>query len=134
MSKVGVSHLEVVRQLAENLDRGLVQDLLRLLDFRGEDGREGVSDVEGARLFRALALHHPVQEHTVHVRGWLLHDVDLRELLRVERPQSHGPLKRPAFLAREVHNLRVPHTVPLHRDVAAFRVQVREAAVLPPEH
>ena len=134
VSKVGVSHLEVVRQLAEDLDRGLVHDLLRLLDFRGEDGREGVSDVEGARLFRALALHHPVEEHTVHVRGWLLHDVDLRELLRVERPQFHGPLKRPAFLAREVHNLSVPHTVPLHRDVAAFRVQVREAAVLPREH
>ena len=48
VSKVGVSHLEVVRQLAEDLDRGLVHDLLRLLDFRGEDGREGVSDVEGA--------------------------------------------------------------------------------------
>ena len=68
-SKVGVSHLEVVCQLAENLDRGLVHDLLSLLDFRGEDCRERVSDVERARLFRALGLHHPVQEHTVHVRG-----------------------------------------------------------------
>ena len=123
-----------MREFAENLDRGLVHDLLSLLDFRREDCRERVSDVERARLFRALGLHHPVQEHTVHVRGRLLRYVDLRELLRVERPQLHSPLQRPAFLAREVHNLRVPDTVPFRRDVPAFRVQVREAAVLSREH